>query len=1085
MKGNLRILVWLIFTLMATLEVGNAYAQERKVTGKVISSTDKLGLPGVNVQVSGTTQGTVTDADGNYSIQVPGNSAVLVYSYIGFVKQEITVGSKSVIDVTLSDDIKSLSEVVVTGYGSQSKRDITGAVTSLDAKQLLTTPSTNIGQALQGKVAGVTIGNENSPGGGVMVRIRGFGTINDNSPLYVIDGMPTKGNLNTLNLNDVENMQILKDASAASIYGARAGNGVVIITTKRGKMGKPQFTYDMYMGTQQPGKITKFANTKEWADIYWKAKRNSGGSDMKGDNPVSAQYGNGATPVIPDYVFPAGTMEGDPKVAQANGQYTNYSRDVDAASFNSTNWLITKANKQGTQWMDELFHSAPIQNHQLGVSGGNEGGRYAMTLNMFDQKGIMIYTKYKRYSLRANTEFNVNKRVRVGQNLQIAYGQRVDQLNGNGSESNPISFAYRMQPIIPIYDVSGVTFAGGRGSELGNSRNPIADMWRNKDNVQREMRIFGNAFAEVDILKTLTFKTSFGIDYNNFNYRNFTMRDIESPEARATNTLVTTNNNELTYVWYNTLNYSLNLGTKHKFNVILGTEAIKNHFEAFDATRTKLQNESLFNRYLNAGTAGQLNSGTGSDWKLASEFGKLNYSFLDRFLLDATFRRDRSSRFGSAYNSAFFPAVSGGWIISEENFTKGLPWISFLKLRAGWGQTGNQEIGNYNPYTLYSVNPATSFYDAAGTRSSALPGYELTQFGNTKAKWETTTSSNIGFDARFLGSKLDISLDLYNRTTTDMLFPVQPPFSMGVAVAPFQNIGKMRNKGIDFGASYEQKIGTDLTVTLGGNISMYRNEVLKTTGNKDSKYFGINDERISDFVVTQQGHPISSFYGYVVEGIFQTNAEAEAAAPQFGSPATENKAGRFHFKDVNNDGKIDLNDRTFIGSPHPDFSYGINLNVTYKFLSLNVFGSGVQGNDIFNYTKYFTDFPTFLGAKSLRVRDQAWEPGKTDAILPQVKTADQVSIQPSSYYIESGSYFRMKNIQLTFTVPPSLTSKLKIGPTRVYVQTQNLFTISKYSGMDPEVNSRNFSTGSDRQIGVDGGTYPVSKQFIVGVNLSF
>lgn len=1060
-----------------------AQAQDRRVTGKVVAAADGQGLPGVNVQVKNTTTGTVTDANGSYTIDVKSGDAVLVFSSIGFAKQEVTVGSQSIINVSLGDDVKSLSEVVVTGYGTQSKRDITGAVASLDAKQLLTTPSTNIGQALQGKVAGVTVGNENSPGGGVMVRIRGFGTINDNSPLYVVDGVPTKGNLNTLNLNDVENMQILKDASAASIYGSRAGNGVVIITTRRGKVGKPVFTYDMYFGTQRPGKMLDLVGTEDWANIYWKSKINSG--DLKDGNPSSAQYGNGPKPEIPDYIFPTGVKENDPRVAKdANGNYVNYSKDIDAATFNSTKWLITKANKEGTKWLDEIFDPAPIQNHQLGVSGGNENGRYAMTLNMFDQKGIMIYTKYKRYSLRANTEFDINKRIRVGENFQIAYGQRVNQPEGNNHESNPTTFAYRMQPIIPVYDVTGTQFAGGRGSELGNSRNPVGDLWRNKDNVQKEMRLFGNAYAEVDILKNLTAKTSFGIDYNNYIFRNFTIRDIESPEARGSNSMTTTNNNELTWTWYNTLTYNLNLADNHRLNILLGTESIKSQFENFDASRTRFLIEDLENRYLSAGTAGQTNNGSGGGWALASEFGKINYAFKNKYLIDATLRRDRSSRFAPAYRVAYFPAASAGWIASDEEFMKGVNWLSYLKLRAGWGQTGNQEIGNYNSYTLFSLNPITSFYDLNGSRSSAQPGYELTQFGNIKAKWETTTSTNLGFDARVLNNKLDVVFDIYQRITTDMLFPVQPQYSLGVATAPFQNIGKMRNRGFDLGLSYDSKLTSDFSFTVGANISLYRNQVLKTTGNKESKYFGINDERITDFVVTQEGHPLSSFYGYIIDGIFQSDEEGKAAPLQFGS-VNENKAGRYHFRDVNGDKKIDQNDRTFIGNPHPDFSYGFNLTLNYKAFTLAFFGQGVQGNDIFNYTKYFTDFPTFLGAKSRRVLEQSWEPGKTDAILPQLKTSDQVSIQPSTYYIENGSYFRAKNIQLTYNLPKVVTSKLGLGASRIYVQTQNLFTITKYSGMDPEVNLRNYNTGSDRQIGVDGGAYPVAKQFIVGVNLSF
>lgn len=1071
---------WLLALLCWLLCVG-AYAQERKVSGRVIDGNDNNALPGANVVIKGTQTGMVTDANGQFSLSVPAGRDVLTISAIGYVAQDITIGSRTTINVTLSPDVKTLNEVVVTGYGAQAKRDITGAVATVDTKQLLSVPATNVGQALQGRVAGVTVGNENAPGGGVMVRIRGFGTINDNSPLYVIDGVPTKGNLNTLNLNDVESMQILKDASAASIYGSRAGNGVVIITTKKGKAGKPKFTYDMYYGSQRHGKLLDMLNTQEYANLIWESRKNSGVVAANG-NPLHSQFGNGPSPVIPDYILPSGAFEGDPRVARnPDGTYVNYNNDINSPKF----LLITKANKEGTNWMEEIFKVAPIQNHQIGVSGGGENGRYAMSLNYFNQDGIMRYTGYKRYSLRSNTEFNITKRVRVGQNFQVAYGERIGQPSGNNTESNPISFAYRIQPIIPVYDVAG-NFAGTRGGDLDNAFNPMADLYRNKDNVQKEIRLFGNAYAEVDILPNLTARTSFGIDYNLFNYRNYSIRNIEASEARGSNSLTTSNSYEWTWTWYNTLTYNISLGDRHRFNVIAGTEAIKNYFESFDASRTNFAVDDIENRYLSAGTGVQTNNGGASNWRLASEFAKINYALDDKYLLDLTVRRDRSSRFSPEYRSAVFPAASVGWRVSKEAFFRPLTFVDDLKFRAGWGQTGNQEIGNYNSFTQFSTNPITSFYDINGTRTSAVPGYELTQFGNAKAKWETTTSLNIGFDATLLKNKLGINFDWYTRTTSDMLFPVQAPLTQGVATVPFQNIGSMRNRGVDLMINYGDKIGTSgFSYNIGANFSTYRNVVTKTNGDPSTQYFGINDERIQNFVVTQQNYPIASFFGYTIDGIFQTNEEAKAWPVQFGNAASENVAGRFKFRDINGDGKIDSQDLSIIGNPHPSFTYGLNLNLNYKNFGLTIFGQGVQGNQIFNYTKYWTDFPTFGGNRSTRMLYQSWRPGATDAILPQLRSSDQVSIQPSTYYLESGSYFRMKNIQLTYQLPQGLLSRLKLGTASVYVQGQNLFTITKYSGMDPEVNLRNYSAGNDRQIGVDGGSYPVAKTVLVGLNLSF
>jgi TonB-linked SusC/RagA family outer membrane protein len=1078
-------------------------AAQASIQGKV-SDDSGQPVPGVHILVKGTTVGTTSDANGDYQLAVSDNNAVLVFSFIGYITQEVNIENRTTINVTLATDVISLTEVVVTGYGSQSKRDITGAVATLDAEALLSTPATNLGQALQGKVSGVTVGNENSPGGGVMVRIRGFGTINDNSPLYVIDGVPTKGNLNTLNQNDIESIQILKDASAASIYGSRAGNGVVIITTKKGKVGKPVFTYDMYYGTQRPGKFLDLLNTNEYAQLVWESRINSGAVGTNG-NPVHAQFGNGDTPTIPDYIFPAGAMEGDPRVAQdANGNYINYSSNIDAADFNKTKWLITKANKTGTNWLDEIYDPAPIQNHQLGVSGGNESGRYAMSLNYFDQKGIMLYTNFKRYSLRTNTEFNITKKVRIGENFQVGYSQRVNQPNGNSQESNPTSFAFRIQPIVPVHDVSGVVFAGTRGTDLDNSRNPVADLWRNKDNIQKELRIFGNAYAEVDLLDNLTAKTSFGIDYTVFNFKDYTIRDIESAESRGSNSLKTTNNYEWTWTWFNTLTYNVVLDDIHRLNFIIGVEAINDYYETFDATRTNFATDEIDNRYLSGGTGVQTNNGGASDWKLASEFAKVNYSLSDKYLLEGTLRRDRSSRFSPQNLVAYFPAVSAGWVLSEESFAKDLTsWLDQAKLRIGWGQTGNQEIGYYNPHTIFSTNPITSFYDLNGSRTSAIPGYELTQFGNVNAKWETTTSTNIGLDVTLLNNKVDVSLDWYNRTTSDMLFPVSAPLTAGVATVPFQNIGSMRNRGIDLALSYNgQLLSNALTYSIEGNFSTYRNTVTKTTGDANTQYFGINDERIQNFVVTQQNYPISSFFGYTIDGIFQTDDEA-AAAPVNNLGTNQNKAGRFRFRDVSGpngvpDGVINTRDLAIIGSPHPDFTYGISLNVQYKNFGVTLFGQGVYGNQIFNYVKYWTDFPTFAGNRSKRMLYESWRPGKTDAVLPQLTSSDQVSILPSTYYLESGSYFRFKNIQVTYTLPKTLVSKAGLSSVRVYVQGQNLITLTGYSGMDPEINLRtyvagndrvagtySYTSGGDRQLGVDGGAYPAAKQYLVGVNLTF
>lgn len=1070
------LLVW------ALLLLGTAAFAQKRITGTVLGD-DGLGVPGATVVVKGTTVGAVTDVDGNYVLQLPAGATLVVVSSTGYAPQEIAIGEGAVYNATLKADVLTLQEAVVTGYGTQLKRDITGAVATVSSKDLLSLPSTNAAQAIQGRVAGVNVSNENAPGGNVMVRIRGYGTINDNSPLYIIDGTPTKGNLNTINVNDIESMQILKDASEASQYGSRAGNGVVIITTKSGKSGKPKFSYDAYYGRQSPVKFLDLLNTQEYVDLVWRSRTNAENAsklvDGKFPEGTAITYpnipmflggqpaGTTATPTIPDYIFPVGVVG-----------------TTDESKYSVTpKFLITKANKEGTDWFDEIFDNAPIQNHQLGVSGANDNAKYALSLNYFDQQGIMKYTSYKRYALRANTELKINKRIRVGQNFQVAYGEQIGQPNGNQSESNPISFAYRVPPITPVYDIKG--YFAGSPTVLDNSRNPLAELYRNKDNKNIELRLLGNAYAEVDILSGLTARSQINVDYNNYNLRSYRANDIESPEPVGANRLTVFNNYDRTITWFNTLSYKKSFGENHRLNVILGTEAISNYFESFQAERSGFAVDEEPNRYLNAGRAGVGNAGIGAEWRLASEFAKANYALMDKYLLSATLRRDRSSRFAKDFRVAYFPAVSAGWVLTQESFLNDMDWLPFFKVRVGWGQTGNQEIGNYNSFSTYASSPESSFYDINGTKTSSLQGYELSQFGNSRAKWETTTSVNAGFDANLMNGKIDLTFDWYNRVTTDMLFPVEVQFTQGVATNPFQNIGEMKNTGIELGLTYRDRKG-DFNYAIGGNFSTYKNEVVKTTGDPKTQYFGFSNLRLptGTVSVTQQDNPLASFFGYTIDGIFQTDAEGAAHPAQFGG-GQMNKAGAFKFRDVNGDNVINSADRGIIGSPHPDFMYGVNLSLGYKNFTLDLFGQGVYGNKLFNYVRYWTDFPTFGGNRTQRMYDLSWEPGKTNAVLPILRSNDVISSQPSTYYLEDGTYFRLKNVQLTYSFPTKMLKSLGLGSLRVYAQGQNLLTLTKYEGLDPEVNLRAYGAGNDRQIGVDEGVYPAFRSFNFGVNVGF
>ncbi len=1079
--------LFLLFMLLVPL--GTAWAQTKTVSGTVTDANDNSGLPGVNILIKGSSTGTISDIEGNYTIQVPSGDATLVYSSIGFLPIEVEVGSQSEIDISLQADIKQLSEVVVTGYTAQSRRDITSAVSVVEPEQLLAVPATNLAQQLQGRAAGVTVGNENTPGGGVSVRIRGYGTLGDNDPLYVIDGVPTKDNLNTINQNDIESIQILKDASSASIYGARAANGVVIITTKKGKAGAPKVTFDAYYGTQRAANSLNLLNTEEFGRYFWESRTNANAVNADNGFPQNSQYGNGPSPVIPDYIVPDGAFEGDPRVNPDN--YSN-NRFGDP-EFGSTVFKIMPANRQGTNWFDEIFDPAPIQNYQLGVSGGSETGRYAFSMNYFDQQGILIHNGYKRYTIRANTEFNIKDRVRIGENLQVALGRRQGEF-GNQSEGNQVSMAYRMQPIVPVYDIAG-NFAGTLGGNLGNARNPVAQLFRNRNNGQDDVRVFGNVFAEVDILPGLTAKTSFGLDATGFARTDFNVIDPESSEPAQINSLNEQRGYRYSWTWTNTLNYEKSWGD-HNFTAFGGVEAIESYGERLDAGRQRFFSNALDLRYLGAGdpTTATNNGFVQTSWSLFSYFGRADYSFRDKYLFQATLRRDASSRFIAAERFATFPALSAGWRISEESFMAGASFVSDLKLRFGWGQTGNQEIGDFNAYTTYQSNPFNNGYSLNGNPNGYGTGFDNAQFGNPNARWETTTTSNLGIDGVLFNNRLDFSLDLYTRLTDDLLYTRAYDPKLGDARIPAQNIASVENRGIDFQLGYTGSgMGGDFRYNISGNISMYRNEVLELDPENPEEFFTGFGLRTPPVTRSQAGQPLSSFFGYIVDGIMQNEQEVEAHADFPGyydsdiiiNGQVTQGVGKFKYRDINNDGVINADDQTYIGNPHPDFNYGLNINLGYKNFDLTMFAQGVQGNELFNYVRYWTDFETFQGNRSARMLYDSWRPDNPNASLPILDANDAQSSQPSSYFVEDGSYLRLRNIQLSYTLPQSLLSNIGMSQAKVYVQSQNLFTITNYSGLDPEVNLRNYNDGADRQIGVDEGVYPAARAFIIGINVGF
>ncbi|MFC4872488.1 SusC/RagA family TonB-linked outer membrane protein [Negadavirga shengliensis] len=1045
--------------LLVLVNASLAFAQ-REVTGTV---SDDLGdpLPGAAVLVKGTSSGTVTDIDGQYTISVPDDDAVLVFSFLGYTNKEEIVGNRNTVDVLLEQGVSGLDEVVVTGYGSQSRREITGAVTSVDADELLSIPATTFAQQLQGRAAGINIVNDATPGGNATVRIRGFGTIGNNDPLYVIDGVPTQNQAN-LNPNDIESIQVLKDASAASIYGSRAANGVVIITTKRGKVGKPSISFDAYYGTQAADNRPNPLNAEELGRYLYQANLNAGRTPSHGQY----SWGPNGEVMIPDYVFPSGAMEGDP--ATDPSLYALEPGNI---------YPITRA--ADTDWWNETTRTSPIQSYQISANGGTENGRYALSLNYFNQEGIVNDIGYERYSIRANTEFQaLDNKLTIGENLTASFDNRKGGF-GNNQEQNAVFSSYLQHPLLPVYDIMG-NFAGSRGANLGNNFNPVAVLSRQQDNRNMRLRIFGNVYASYDVTDNIMVKTSFGIDGNNRRGRFIGRPQPEYVEGNFINSSTAENAYSYQWVWTNTISYTKTFNDVHAIDAYLGVESIKEFGEIFGAARQRYPFETVpVIGYLDLGdpTTATNFGYVQSDYRLYSQFGKINYSYDGKYMAQFILRNDASSRFLAASRNAVFPAFSLGWRLSDEAFmADALPFVSDMKLRYGWGMTGNQLIGDYNAFTTYRSNIFNAGYPIDGSTSNPRIGFDTQRFGNPNARWETTTSNNLGLDVEMWDGKIFFEFDIWNRVTTDMLF--QPPISYGHgdAIAPSVNVGQMTNKGLDLNLGYNDTgLGGDLRYSVSANYSMYRNNVDVLDENEDNVFFG-NTSRVPAVTVTQAGYPISSFFGYNNLGIFQTQEEADAHPPY----GNYNAVGKFKVEDVNGDGIIDDNDRTIIGNPHPKFVYGVNVNVGYRNWDLTLFGNGSVGNDIFNYMRYWTDFNTFQGNKSRDALYNAWTPENPGGTTPIMDADDQISSRPSSYFIEDGSYFRLRNVQLTYSLPQPTLNALGLTRASVYFQGQNLLTITNYTGMNPEI-----QTTVDSTLGFDGGYMPVSRNLILGLNVTF
>jgi TonB-linked SusC/RagA family outer membrane protein len=1012
----------------------NKTQENRKIIGIVLDESN-LPIPGASVFVGETEIATTTDFEGKFIINVPTNTLALSISYMGFETKAINIKNKTEIRVILIESAAQLDEVVVVGYGTEQRRNVTASISTVKMQDIKALPKANVAEMLEGRLPGVQIMSDNSPGGGTSIRVRGFSTINNNDPLVIIDGVPASNGLNGINPSDIESLQVLKDAASSSIYGSRAANGVVVITTKKGgRNGKAEIQFDGYSGVQSAFNLPNMLNAQQYGDLLWQANKNDG------KVPANGIYGNNAnTPIIPEYLNAAKTIP---------------SADV--------------------KWINEIMRPAAVHSYNLSLSKGDEKSQHAFSIGYFNQEGIIRHTGFERYSARFNSSYTIKDFLTIGENFTSSYTEQV-ATGTNSSLGNIVYNALQFPSIVPVYDING-NFAG---NPLNDISNPLGSLTRAKDNKQNRIQALGNVFASIKI-SDFTFKTSLGLDFQNYNYRDFSPIYNEILSQNVKNSLTTSNSFNYQLTISNTLNYQKKFG-QHNLNILLGQEAIKYYYEGFGASRQNFLYEDPNFRYLTFGTENQLNTGIANEWALNSYFGRANYNFNQKYLLSATVRRDGTSRLANN-NWGTFPAVSAGWRLDKEAFFDfGKAFTSFL-LRASWGQTGNQELPSYSTVDSYSNNNNYSDYAIGGQNVTSTTGLTQTRVSNANLSWETSTQKTIGLDLGFFNNKLNITAEYYNKQTDDILvYNVIPLTYGGTNDGQWINDGQMKNHGFELDLNYADKI-SDFSYDLALNLTGYKNEL---TALNSVAYLGIPGSSLHTVNFGQEisrsavGQPIGSFYGFVSEGLFHSQQEVSDYALQPNA-----QAGDIKFKDVNGDGVVDSKDRTFIGSPHPDVMLGFNINLKYKQFDLGMFFNGSFGNDIYNLTKYKTQFFNQAAYNKDVALLGAWTVDNPNSTVPRLSLDDRNNnIRASSYYVENGSYFKLNNLQFGYTFPTEALAGMKL---RLYGQASNVFTITKYSGMTPQVGLQSYSSSNrNLDIGIDRGIYPPSRTFTFGCNLNF
>lgn len=977
--------------------------QAQNVTGTVSDSSGPL--PGANVVVKGTTNGTTTDFDGKFTLNNVASDASLTVSYVGYVTKDVNVANQTTINVTLQQDSNQLNEVVVVGYGTQSRTEVTGAISMITSEELTATPVTDAAQALQGRASGVTVINNGSPGSSPTVRIRGLGTMNNNDPLYVVDGVISSNGLSGINPSDIESLNVLKDASTTAIYGSLGANGVVMVTTKGGsKNGQIKVTFDTYTGTQYISNRYDLLNTSE---------------------------------------------------------YLQYASDLGVT--------VGRADVSGeTNWQDELFTSGVMNNYDLGISGGGEKSSFKISAGIADQDGAVVETGFTRYSFRANSNFDLGK-VKLGESLAVSFNNQTPELDSGGRSL--IEHAIKMPPYLSVYNSSNSGGYQGPSSSVDgqDAENPIRIMELGNA-MNKYLSLSGSLFAEYEVVSGLKFKSQLGVDYRNYKNSIFSPShnddNLNTGTGVQTYAQITKNTGEnQNIIFTNSLNYEKTLNDIHNFELLLLTER---HDGKSSFINAQSRNELTDSVEELSSTSASLSSET-NNYTRVSYLGRLNYNYDQKYMFAASLRRDASSRFGANNRWGWFPSVAAGWNIAKEDYMADTNF-SNLKLRGSWGIVGNDRLENY----AYTTSLSANFYYPIG--GSPATGVTAEGVGNPNVKWEETSMINIGVDAGLFNEKITMALEYYNNKSEDLLMQLPLADSFGYTNNYiWDNVGSVRTQGIEASIGYNKREG-EFTWSANLNIGTSKNEALSLGALDQLSGGSFENENLSRIEV---GESLFHFYGLVTDGIYQNQAEVDAVFTSNPSQVAV-KPGDIRFKDLNGDGDINSNDRTKIGNPFPEFTYGLNLTGNYKNFDFNIFINGVSGNDIYNTNIYDLQGMPRLFNSGTEVLNR-WTGAGTSNSIPRALGATQ-NVSASDRFIEDGSYTRLKNLSVGYTFDKEAFNNI-FSKLRVYLSGQNLVTITDYSGLDPEIG--NPMNGNNFEVGIDRGNYPQPKSLLVGLQVAF